>query len=86
MMSIMGQILFWLVVWFLVSIPLAMIVGHVLRSARRAQTRQYDAPNVNRQKRRQHPIAVADSRADLRRAKNAEWSPRAKPNPPRHAT
>lgn len=66
-MSIMSQILFWLFVWFLASIPLAILVGHLLRGARRAQTRQYDGPGANRQNHRQRHIAAADSHSNLRR-------------------
>ncbi len=39
-MSIVTQISFWLVVWFLVSIPLAIVVGKELRRVRRAQMRR----------------------------------------------
>ena len=66
-MSIVTQILFWLVVWFLVSIPLAIVVGKQLRKVRRAQTRQYEGPGANRRKHSQRPTAAADPRSHLRR-------------------
>jgi len=41
-MSVVTQILFWLFVWLLVSIPLAILAGQLLRRARKVQTRRTD--------------------------------------------
>jgi hypothetical protein len=68
-MSIVTQILFWLVVWFLVSIPLAILAGQLLRRARKAQTRRNDELGSNHRAQRRRFIAAADPPSYLRRAK-----------------
>ena len=71
-MSIVTQILFWLVVWFLVSIPLAFLAGQLLRRARKAQTRRNDELGSNHRAQRRHFIAAADPPSDLRRARKRQ--------------
>ena len=68
MMSIVTQILFWLVVWLLVSIPLAIVIGKQLRSVRKMQTRPVDEVGPNHQTQRKHFNAAAERRSALRSA------------------
>ena len=69
MMSVVTQILFWLFVWLLVSIPLAILAGQLLRRARKVQTRRTDQLGSNHQAQRRHVIAATDPRSDLSRTR-----------------
>ncbi len=63
------QILSWLVVWFLASIPLGVLLGWLLRVAREGQAHPLDETGSIDWAQRRGLIAAADPASDLRRAR-----------------
>lgn len=69
MLSTAIQILFWLVVWFLASIPLGILLGWVIRVGREGQTRPMDDAGSSHHAQRGDLIAATGPASHLRRAR-----------------